>query len=342
MLRRQAHLLDFKAISYLQKQIANDCAIEFFHLFLIVHSFAICLNVFVIMLLNIQWYKEYDMTEIIKFIPNMNPDNLTEEHNFFIRESKYLPVSVPTPCPIQPIHRHPFYEFIFVTKGEGTMMIDFKENAMQKGALYLLSPSQIHLPLVTGEFHCYLLRFDLSVFAEKAFFENLSIFHFDSILVEEPSYTILETLLKTLHEEFYTDKKLRQYTLTNLLKLLLINVQRLLPDIVNAPVETSHFSKLNQLMEKNHYKITNPSEYAHKLNIPIKVLNAVVKEYTGLTCGDYIRSKTIIEIKRLLSYTNMNASEICVQLGFVDTAYFSRFFKRETGLSPLGYRKSTL
>lgn len=282
------------------------------------------------------------MIEIIKFIPNMNPDSLTEENNFFIRETKYLPVSAPTPCPIQPIHRHPFYEFIFVTKGSGTMMIDFKDNAIQKGALYLMSPSQIHLPLVEGEFHCYLLRFDLSIFEETSFFENLSIFHFDSILIEEPQYTIFETLLKALHEEFYTDKLLKQSTLSNLLKILLINVQRLLPDVVNAPLETSHFSSLNQLMEKNNYKIATPSEYAKKLHIPIKVLNNVVKEYTGLPCGDYIRSKTIIETKRLLSYTNMNASEICAQLGFVDTAYFSRFFKRETGLTPLAYRKTTL
>ena len=282
------------------------------------------------------------MTEVIKFIPNMNPDNLTEEHNFFIRESKYLPVSTPSPCPIQPIHRHPFYEFIFVTKGTGTMMIDFKAHVIQKGSLYLLSPSQIHLPLVTGEFHCYLLRFDLSVFSEKTFFENLSIFHFDALVVEESRYALFETLLATIHEEFYTDKQLRQHTLSNLLKLLLINVQRLLPDVVNAPLETSYFSSLNQLMEHNNYKITNPSEYAHKLHIPIKVLNGVVKEYTGLTCGDYIRSKTIIEAKRLLSYTNMTASEVCAQLGFVDTAYFSRFFKRETGLSPLSYRKTTL
>ena len=37
----------------------------------------------------------------------------------------------------------------------------------------------------------------------------------------------------------------------------------------------------------------------------------------------------------------MNAGEICAQLGFVDTAYFSRFFKRETGLTPLAYRKTT-
>lgn len=198
------------------------------------------------------------MIEIVKFIPNMNPDNLTEEHNFFIRETKFLPTSIPSPSPVQPIHRHPFYEFIFVTKGAGNMMIDFKDNALQKGALYLLSPSQIHLPLVQGEFHCYLLRFDLSVFDETSFFENLSIFHFDSILVEEPQYTILETLLKALLEEFYTDKKLRQSTLSNLLKLLLINVQRLLPDVVNEPVHTSHFSSLNLLMEKNNYKIATP------------------------------------------------------------------------------------
>lgn len=88
--------------------------------------------------------------------------------------------------------------------------------------------------------------------------------------------------------------------------------------------------------------MVTPSYYAKKLKISLKSLNEAVKKYTGQVCGEYIRSKTIIEAKRLLRYTTMSSSQITTELGFADTGYFSRFFKRETGLSPIEFRKTTL
>ena len=279
------------------------------------------------------------MHQVIKLIANMDPNNINENQNFFIRKL----IAKPLPNPIvQPIHRHPFFELIFISQGEGVMQVDFKDITMKKGSLFLFSPSQVHLPMITDEFHYFLLRFDLSIFADNIFFENLSIFNFNTLIIQEPSFSFIENLLLNLDREFYQDKLLKQCSLSNLLKLLLINIQRLLPEVVNSPIETTNFITLNKLIDANNYKIINPSEYAEKLKIPIKTLNNAVKEYTGLTCGEYIRSKTLIEAKRLLLYTNKNASEIAYELGFVDTAYFNRFFKREAGMAPIQFRKKSL
>ena len=279
------------------------------------------------------------MHQVIKLVANMDPNNINENQNFFIRKL----TASPSPNPIvQPIHRHPFFELIFISQGEGVMQVDFKDTPMQKGSLFLFSPSQVHLPMITDEFHYFLLRFDLSIFEDNIFFENLSIFNFDTLVIQEPSFSLIENLLLNLDREYYQDKLLKQCSLSNLLKLLLINIQRLLPEVVNSPVETTQFIALNKLLDANNYKIINPSEYAEKLKIPIKTLNNAVKEYTGLTCGEYIRSKTLIEAKRLLLYTNKNASEIAYDLGFVDTAYFNRFFKREAGMAPIQFRKKSL
>lgn len=278
------------------------------------------------------------MNQIIKLVANMDPNDLNENQNFYILENTAYP---PKSSTIQPLHRHPFYELIFVLEGQGTMEIDFKDKPIQKGSLFLLSPSQVHLPIITDKFHYFLLRFDLSIFSEKAFFENLSIFNFDALVIDEPTYSTMKELLFALKNEFYEDNLLKQYSIANLLKLVLIQIQRLLPEVVNAPVETSYFSALNHLIEKNDFKLMQPSWYATQLNIPIKALNNAVKQYSGLTCGEYIRSKTLVEAKRLLLYTAKNANEIAYLLGFVDTAYFNRFFKRETSITPIAFRKQT-
>jgi AraC-like DNA-binding protein len=280
------------------------------------------------------------MTTEIKLFYDIDPSSPNEDKNFFIGEIQHSPLPVGTPPPLP--HRHPFYEIIFVINANGVMKIDFIDRPMQKGSLYLMLPSQIHLPIYTGEFHGILLRFDLSIFEEKTFLENLSIFNFDYLLVEEPAYSALVELLLSLHEEFQSEKTLKQYTINNLLKLFLIQVQRLLPNVVNEHTHTTIFGSLNTLLETNNYKIQTPAFYAKKLKISLKVLNQAVKEYTGIPCGEYIRSKTIIEAKRLLSYTGMNSNEIATNLGFEDAAYFSRFFKRETGFTPIVFRKKSL
>ena len=91
----------------------------------------------------------------------------------------------------------------------------------------------------------------------------------------------------------------------------------------------------------NNYKIAHPSCYAKKLKVNVKLLNETIKEITHLSCGEFIRSKTVEEAKRLLKYDPMTCNEIADYLGFTDPAYFSRFFKREVGVSPRTFRDTS-
>jgi len=267
----------------------------------------------------------------------MDPSSPTKENTFSIRQIRHTPSPLDSPSP--PIHRHPFYEMILTFQGEGVMKVDFIDYPMREGSLFLFSPSQIHQPIVTKEMKGFLLRFDLSVFQDNEFFDNLSIFNFDYLSIQESDLLALSSLMESLCDEYSHERSLKHCTLSNLLKLLLIKIQRLLPNIVNETTHTTLFATLNRAMEENHFKVATPNDYAKQLKIPIKTLHTTVKEYTGLSCGEYIRSKTIIEAKRLLSYTAMNANEIAFSLGFDDAAYFSRYFKRETGFSPVLFRK---
>ena len=46
------------------------------------------------------------------------------------------------------------------------------------------------------------------------------------------------------------------------------------------------------------------------------------------------------EAARLLRYTDLTVGEISFRVGFTDPLYFSRAFKRQTGLPPQAYRES--
>lgn len=64
-----------------------------------------------------------------------------------------------------------------------------------------------------------------------------------------------------------------------------------------------------------------------------------LKAVTGLSINTLIRDIRIHESKKLLKNPEMNISEIAYQLGFSDPLYFSKYFKKEVGVSPQQYRK---
>ncbi|MEL6134415.1 MAG: helix-turn-helix domain-containing protein, partial [Bacteroidota bacterium] len=59
----------------------------------------------------------------------------------------------------------------------------------------------------------------------------------------------------------------------------------------------------------------------------------------GKSAGNLIRERILLEIKRKLLHEDKTMAEISSELHFEDQAYFSRFFKRYTGQSPLAFRK---
>ena len=80
------------------------------------------------------------------------------------------------------------------------------------------------------------------------------------------------------------------------------------------------------------------ADYANQLAVSANHLTQTVKQLTGKTSASIIRSKQIIEIKRLLVHTSLGVAQISEQLGFTDQSYFTKFFKKETGLTPLQFR----
>ncbi|MBQ7421974.1 MAG: response regulator [Prevotella sp.] len=68
-------------------------------------------------------------------------------------------------------------------------------------------------------------------------------------------------------------------------------------------------------------------------------LNRKLKAITGLSTRDYINTLRINRAKRLLRDNEFTIGEIAMKLGIDDIAYFSRFFKKETGVTPTEYRR---
>ena len=81
------------------------------------------------------------------------------------------------------------------------------------------------------------------------------------------------------------------------------------------------------------------SYYADKIGISGNYLSRLVKNATGRSVGAWVDIARIQRAKRLLSETRLSVIDVASAVGLEDQSYFSRFFKKETGVTPSAFRK---
>lgn len=85
-------------------------------------------------------------------------------------------------------------------------------------------------------------------------------------------------------------------------------------------------------------KLKTAGDYAKHMSIHANHLNRAVKEVTGKTTTEHISERITQEAKALLMHTRWNVSEVAYSLGYEHPAYFTNFFKKQTGSSPNNFR----
>lgn len=138
---------------------------------------------------------------------------------------------------------------------------------------------------------------------------------------------------------FYSDK-------TTIIKLLVLLYELLGFPVVSQSLKLERrvsnelVRQFIQLVNVHYIDKKTIKEYANLLSVSEDHLAKSVKSETGKTAYTYIIDRIIKEAKDLIAYTPLTYSEIAYQLNFSDTSNFSKYFKRETGLSPSKYRNS--
>ncbi|MEC0089216.1 helix-turn-helix domain-containing protein [Paenibacillus macquariensis] len=81
-----------------------------------------------------------------------------------------------------------------------------------------------------------------------------------------------------------------------------------------------------------------PEDMAARHHISVSTLRRIIHEYTGFPLNEFLHRLKAAEAKNILLNSELTVKEVGEALGYKDTFYFSRVFKRITGLSPRNYR----
>jgi AraC family transcriptional activator of pobA len=153
----------------------------------------------------------------------------------------------------------------------------------------------------------------------------------------------LDTLCSELHEERFLAREGYRYAMRGYLALIAIEVVRLAASqarsgtVTLTPADPA-VEALRALVEEQFRKERMLSFYADKLAMTPDRLNDHVKRATGVTAGHLIRQRVLTEAKRQLVFTNGPIHEIAYDLSFSDPSHFTRFFRKQTGITPQEFR----
>ncbi|MNT78715.1 Exoenzyme S synthesis regulatory protein ExsA [compost metagenome] len=92
-------------------------------------------------------------------------------------------------------------------------------------------------------------------------------------------------------------------------------------------------------MQKHYRENLKISDLAGLVSMNVDYISTVFGKKTGMTPVLYLQNIRVEQAKRMLLSSKLSVSEIALQSGFADDAYFIRFFKRLTGHTPSAYRK---
>lgn len=154
-----------------------------------------------------------------------------------------------------------------------------------------------------------------------------------------------DILWKMFNIEMQSKDNLQIDMLQMMLKRYLILCTRLFKLQEHYPKITAELDivrEFNFLVEKHFKNKHTVSEYAELLNKSSKTLSNIFSKISSKTPLQYIHERKMLEAKRLLRYSDLQIQEIAYEIGYNDIQAFSRFFKKQEGISPSIFKDNGL
>lgn len=254
------------------------------------------------------------------------------------------------PFPTGEIHTAERAAMIYIERGYARVEIDFREHLLKANQLLLLAPkSHVFFAEESDDFTVSCVSFsqavaeDITGHMEPTFFGFLAEYPVAEIDEKDAIYVhhliagvnhIMENstgehrlqMAKNMIQCFYLEHYDRNKERIARRQRTVVSSQEYL------------FMKFLSLIHQHAGRERDLAFYADKLCISTRYLSTVVHNQTGDTAKRIIDNRSVQEIKILLRTTADSLQSIAARLNFPDQSFFSRYFKKNTGVTPKEYR----
>ncbi|CCH54739.1 transcriptional regulator, AraC family [Fibrisoma limi BUZ 3] len=244
-------------------------------------------------------------------------------------------------------HRKNYYLLVFVQRGNGRHWVDMTPYVTKANTVYFFGPNQLVVKEDPKPFWSTGIAFTTEFLALQ---ENVALSKLPLIqnpqnghelLLTEADVAFVNDTLEKLYAEYQQHGEWQQRMLAAYLTVLITYLSRLYTEQFKSDEPSADkllVKKYQAKIDECFRDLHEVGEYASLLNLSAGHLSEVVKAQSGKPAITHIHERLVLEARRLLFHTQHSAKEIAFDLGFSDPSYFTRFFKRETGVTPADYR----
>jgi len=257
-----------------------------------------------------------------------------------------------------PFSRRDFYKIALVME-TGKMIYSDKQVLIDRPALLFSSPSvpsswESGPGPQTGWF-CLFTQTFIESQEHKGALQDFPLFKVGGshiIFPDEAQLAFLTATLSRMMEEMDSDYAGKYDLLRNYLRIIMHEALKTTPvntieiNISAAARITTQFLELLERQfpidsPEQFLRLKTANDFAKNLAVHTNHLNRSVKEVTGKTTTQHISERVLKEANALLKHTDWSIAQVANGLGFEEPAYFTNFFKKYTGHSPVMSRLSS-
>ncbi|GHE22207.1 helix-turn-helix domain-containing protein [Halomonas urumqiensis] len=248
-----------------------------------------------------------------------------------------------------PPHRHAdLMHLLYIRRGEGELHLEGVGHPIAGPNVLVVPTMVIHGFDFERDTDGYAITLSRPLIGElserldaqgQAFFQPA---HFP--LSDQPEAATIDSLVTQLHAEYRQPAAGREPILHALIQALAVLVarraeRRRIHQLPHHDKGHTHLVRYQALVEQHYREQPSIASLAARLGITGTYLNTLCQRLAGASAQQLLHERVMLEAKRLLTYTRMTVSQVADALGFTEPAYFTRFFKRHTGLSPKAFRQ---
>lgn len=254
------------------------------------------------------------------------------------------------------LHRHAFYEFVYIDTGFTLHSHDGRTSVLTAGDLFAICPNETHSyssSYHTNLYNCLFYLEELSGLSD----EILSLpgmgellhsnrIPFPVLHVGLPERRDFVLILEKMKWENQTRAAGWQLSLKSLLISFLIYYSRLYCTEQTARKSQdgggyyNYIYRALEYIEQNYKKDIGGREIADCTGLSHDYVAKQFKNVLSMTPSEYIRRFRVAKSMELLKTTSLTAAEIAAEVGFGDISLYSRVFKQLIGITPTAFRKS--